>query len=129
MFLKKKTENNRLKKSSWPKFCNIIFLFLLKIRSVGPADSRTYLSNLNNLGVCIPFCVNSVYIFFISSEGIGIFKINLAVLIQLSIEAFRHSNTWNLKHLRMRKLRLCYSLLHITYFRFIDMETWYVFET
>ena len=63
-FFKKTPENNRLKKSSWPKFCNIIFLFLLKIRSVGSADSRTYLSHLNNLEVCNPFCGNSVYIFF-----------------------------------------------------------------
>ena len=26
--------------ASWPKFCNIIFLFLLKIGSVGPADQQ-----------------------------------------------------------------------------------------
>ena len=35
-----KAENKRLKKASWPKFCNIIFLFLLKIGSVGPADQQ-----------------------------------------------------------------------------------------
>ena len=34
-FFFQKAENNRLKKASWPKFCNIIFWFLLKIRSVG----------------------------------------------------------------------------------------------
>ena len=37
---KKKTENNRLKKSSWSKFCNIIFLFLLKIGSVGLVEQQ-----------------------------------------------------------------------------------------
>ena len=26
-FFTKKAENNRFKKASWPKFCNIIFLF------------------------------------------------------------------------------------------------------
>ena len=35
-----KAENNRFKKPSWPKFCNIIFLFLLKLWSVGPVDSK-----------------------------------------------------------------------------------------
>ena len=34
-----KAENNRLKKASWPKFCNII-LFLLKIGSVEPVDQQ-----------------------------------------------------------------------------------------
>ena len=34
-----KAKNNKLKKASWPKFCNIV-LFLLKIRSVGPADQQ-----------------------------------------------------------------------------------------
>ena len=29
-----------LKKASWPKFCNIIFLFLFRIRSVGPVDEQ-----------------------------------------------------------------------------------------
>ena len=37
----------------------------------------------------------------------------LSSLIQVSIEAFWNSYTWNLKHLRMRKLH--YSLLHIIY--------------
>ena len=37
-FFLKKAENNRLKKASWLKFCNIIFLFLLKIGLVGPVD-------------------------------------------------------------------------------------------
>ena len=35
LILFQKGENSRLKKASWPKFCNIIFLFLLKIGSVG----------------------------------------------------------------------------------------------
>ena len=30
LFLQK-AEDNKLKKSSWPKFCNIILLFLLKL--------------------------------------------------------------------------------------------------
>ena len=29
-FFFQKAENNRLKKASWSKFCNIIFIFLLK---------------------------------------------------------------------------------------------------
>ena len=29
-------ENKRLRKASWPKVCNIIFLFLLKVGSTGP---------------------------------------------------------------------------------------------
>ena len=33
-------ENNRLKKTSWPTFCDIIFLFLLKVRSVGLVDQQ-----------------------------------------------------------------------------------------
>ena len=33
-----KAENNRSKKASWPIFCNIIFLFLLKVQSVGLVD-------------------------------------------------------------------------------------------
>ena len=37
-FFFQKAENNRLEKASWPKFCNIIFLFLIKIGSVGPVD-------------------------------------------------------------------------------------------
>ena len=39
-FYSQKAENNRLKKASWPKFCNIIFLFLLKIGSIGPVDQQ-----------------------------------------------------------------------------------------
>ena len=39
-FFLKKAENNRLKKASQSKFCNIIFLLLLKIDSVGPEDQQ-----------------------------------------------------------------------------------------
>ena len=39
-FFLQKPENNRLKKASWPKFCNIIFLFLLKLGSVGPVGQQ-----------------------------------------------------------------------------------------
>ena len=35
-----KAENNSLKKASWSKFCNTIFMFLLKIGSVEPADQQ-----------------------------------------------------------------------------------------
>ena len=36
-----KAENNRLKKkASWPKCCNITFLFLFKLESVGPVDQQ-----------------------------------------------------------------------------------------
>ena len=41
LFFFHKAENNRLKKASWSKFCNIIFLFLLKIGSVGRARRPT----------------------------------------------------------------------------------------
>ena len=43
LFFFQKAENNRLKKASRPKFCNIIFSFLLKIKSVGPVDQQTNL--------------------------------------------------------------------------------------
>ena len=39
-FFFQKTENDRLKNNIWPKFCNIIFLFLLKIESVGHVDQQ-----------------------------------------------------------------------------------------
>ena len=39
VFFLQKAENNRLKKASWPKLCNI-FLFLLKAGSVGPVDQQ-----------------------------------------------------------------------------------------
>ena len=56
--------------------------------------------------LCIPLRVNSGSILSISSERIGIFQLNLATLIQVSIEAFWHFYNWNLKHLRMSKLHL-----------------------
>ena len=40
VFFFQKAENNRLKKASWSKFCNIIFLFLLKIRLAGLTDQQ-----------------------------------------------------------------------------------------
>ena len=40
LYFFQKEKNNRLKKASCSKFCNIIFLFLLKIRSVGPVDQH-----------------------------------------------------------------------------------------
>ena len=40
-----KAENSRLKKASWPKFCNAIFLFLLKIGSGGPVDQQISLGS------------------------------------------------------------------------------------
>ena len=39
-FFLQKVENNRLKKNSWSKFCIIIFLFLLKVGSVGPVNQQ-----------------------------------------------------------------------------------------
>ena len=39
-FFFKKQKIIDLKKASWPKFCNIIFLFLLKIGSVGTVDQQ-----------------------------------------------------------------------------------------
>ena len=39
-------------------------------------------------GVCIPLHGNAVCILFISSERVGIFELNFAALIQVSIETF-----------------------------------------
>ena len=39
-FFLQKAENNSFKKASWPKFCNIIFMFLLKVGSLGPVDQE-----------------------------------------------------------------------------------------
>ena len=39
-FFFQKAGNNRLKNASWLKFCNNIFLFMLKIGSVGPVDQQ-----------------------------------------------------------------------------------------
>ena len=46
-FFFKKQEIIDLKKASWPKFCNISFLFLLKIGSVGPVDQQINLVSPN----------------------------------------------------------------------------------
>ena len=35
-----KQKKKKIKKSQWPIFCNIIFLFLLKVGSVGPIDQQ-----------------------------------------------------------------------------------------
>ena len=39
LFLQK-AEDNKLKKSSWPKFCNIILLFLLELGLFEPSDKQ-----------------------------------------------------------------------------------------
>ena len=39
LFLQK-AEDNKLKNSSWPKFCNIILLFLLKLGLFEPSDKQ-----------------------------------------------------------------------------------------
>ena len=39
-FFFQKAENNRLKKSYLTKICDIIFLFFIKIGSVGPVDQQ-----------------------------------------------------------------------------------------
>ena len=39
-----KAENIELKKASWQKFCDI-FLFLLKIGSIGPVDQQINLGS------------------------------------------------------------------------------------
>ena len=56
--------------------------------------------------MCFPLCWNSVCISCVSSELIEIFKLNLAALIQVLIEAFWHCYNWDLKYLHMRKLQL-----------------------
>ena len=45
LFLLKKQKIIDSKKASWPKFCNIIFLFLLKIGSVGPVEQQINLAS------------------------------------------------------------------------------------
>ena len=44
-------------------------------------------------GVYFPLRGNSFNILFISSERVGILKLNLAAMIEVSIEAFWHSYT------------------------------------
>ena len=39
IFFFQKAENNRLKKSSWPKFCSIFLCFLI-VGSAGPIDQQ-----------------------------------------------------------------------------------------
>ena len=56
LFFFQKAENNRLKKSHLAKFCNIIFLFLLKIGSAVSVDQQIdlfspYVFSLKNLFV------------------------------------------------------------------------------
>ena len=46
-FFFKKQKIIDLKKSSWTKYCNINFLFLLKIGSVGPVDQQINLVSPN----------------------------------------------------------------------------------
>ena len=41
-FLQKTEKKIDLKKASWPRFCNIIFLFVLKVGSVGPIDQSNF---------------------------------------------------------------------------------------
>ena len=57
--------------TSRPKLCNIIFLFLHKIRSVGPVDQQIYLI-LRDLNQYAVGCVrgNNFYRFF-SLETVG----------------------------------------------------------
>ena len=49
--------NDKFKKASWPKFCNIIFLFMLKIGLVGSVDQQINLIlpnvNCKNLGLSL----------------------------------------------------------------------------
>ena len=57
-FFNRKQKIIALKKASWPKFSNIIFLFLLKIGSVGSIDQPINLVSpyqLNFLYVKLPF--------------------------------------------------------------------------
>ena len=44
-----KQKNIDFKKASWPKFCNIIFLFLLKIGSVCPVDQQINMFSSYNI--------------------------------------------------------------------------------
>ena len=44
-----KQKNIDFKKASWPKFCNIIFLFLLKIGSVWPVDQQINMFSSYNI--------------------------------------------------------------------------------
>ena len=81
---------------------------------------------------------NSVCILSISSERIGIFQLNLATLIQVSIEAFWHSYTWiwnictcancsySLLHVINKSLDMIWILnLHWGYFLINEVRQWF----
>ena len=59
-----------------------------------------------NYPLCFPLRGTQSASYPYLQSGLDVFKINLTDLIQVSIEAFWHSYTWYLKHLRMRKLQL-----------------------
>ena len=72
------------------------------LTSLKRTRTRTY------QGLCIPIRGNSVYILFISSKRLGIFKLNFDTLIICSVETFSHHYTEKLKRLRIHNLRLLF---------------------
>ena len=91
------------------------------------SKARTHLrgARAGSKEACIPLCGNSVCILSIPSEQIRIFKLNVTTLIQVLIETFWHLYTSNLKHLRMRQLRLFITTYHLfivyVLFKFLEM--------
>ena len=83
-------------KALWKKIlaCNNCLDFAVDIRAPKEKDGRGVHST--------SFLGNSVC----NSERIETFELNFAALIQVSIETFCHSYTWNSKHLPLRKLQL-----------------------
>ena len=87
---------------------------------------------------CVFIRGNSVCILSISSERIGIFQLNLATLIQVSIEVFWHSYTWiwnictcancsySLLHVINKSLDMIWILnLHWGYFLINEVRQWF----
>ena len=67
----------------------------------------------------IPLRGNSIYILFISSTRLGIFKLNFYTLIKCSEETFLHPYAQNPKNLHMHN----FWLLFFTYYRHVSWHS------
>ena len=66
---------------------HVLGFYLTKWYLTITIDYSKFTPRLQNDPLCIPLCGNSVCILSITSECIGIFKLNCAVLIQVLAEA------------------------------------------
>ena len=96
VFFLQKSENNGLKKASWTKFCNILFLFLLKEWSIESIDQQ--------VNIVLPqvfplkFICNQLYITIVYKSiffnwnitGTHYLEMLLINMIKLLIWFFRH---------------------------------------